>query len=89
MEPNWKNISDVFDNEFQGMTKDPISLQELTNTPERMLNALKAHFTQNDYDFLMSFKRGDPDWSILVVRNYSVHQSICFMKPNPYNHVFK
>jgi len=64
MEPNWKDISDVFDNEFQGMTKDPISLQELTNTPERMLNALKAHFTQNDYDFLISFKHGEPNWSI-------------------------
>ncbi len=64
MKPNWKDISDVFDNEFQGMTKDPISLQELTNTQERMLNALKANFTQNDYEFLMSFKRGDPDWSI-------------------------
>ena len=26
--------------------------------------ALKALFTQQDFDFLMSFKRGTPDWQL-------------------------
>lgn len=64
MEPNLKDISGVFNSEFHEMTKAPISLEELTCIPKKMLDALKFHFTQKDYDFLMSFKRGDPDWSI-------------------------
>lgn len=69
MKPNWKDISSVFNSEFLGMTKKPISLDELTSVPERMLRALKAHFTQVDYDFLMSFKHGEPDWSLAPNQN--------------------
>lgn len=29
-----------------------------------MINALKAQFTPRDYEFLMSFKSGQPDWSL-------------------------
>ena len=29
-----------------------------------MVDALKNHFTQKDYEFLYSFKSGEPDWSL-------------------------
>ena len=64
LEPHWKNNADIFNHEFKGMTKDPISIEELNVIPQKMVLALKAHFTQNDYDFLISFKKGSPDWSI-------------------------
>ena len=31
---------------------------------EKMIHALKIQFTQQDYDFLKSFKEGTPDWSL-------------------------
>ncbi len=46
------------------MTFDAISLEELNAIPKLMVTALKAQFTQRDYDFLMSFKRGEPDWNL-------------------------
>ncbi|EMW9206337.1 nucleotidyl transferase AbiEii/AbiGii toxin family protein [Salmonella enterica subsp. enterica serovar Newport] len=64
LSPRWKDITEPFQNEFSGMTFEEVSLEELREVPERMLSALKAHFTQQDFDFLMSFKRGEPDWNL-------------------------
>jgi len=64
MNPRWKNISSAYENEFAGMVFEGISIKELTVVPAKMLGALKAHFTQKDYDFLYSFKSGRPVWSL-------------------------
>lgn len=64
MNPRWKDISDVYKKEFDGMTFKPISLEELQAVPSLMLQSLKAQFTQSDFDFLYSFKSGEPDWAL-------------------------
>ncbi|ENT6465423.1 nucleotidyl transferase AbiEii/AbiGii toxin family protein [Escherichia coli] len=64
LNPRWKDITEPFQNEFSGMTFEEVSLEELKEVPERMLSTLKTHFTQQDFDFLMSFKRGEPDWNL-------------------------
>lgn len=64
LNPRWKDISQLYVNEFNGMTFDAVSLEELNAIPNLMVTALKAQFTQRDYDFLMSFKSGQPDWSL-------------------------
>jgi hypothetical protein len=46
------------------MTAEPVTLEALTLVPEKMIQGLKDNFNQQDYDFLVSFKKGDPDWSI-------------------------
>ncbi len=64
LSPCWKDITEPFQNEFSGMTFEEVSLEALRGVPETMLSAPKAHFTQQDFDFLMSFKRGEPDWNL-------------------------
>lgn len=64
LDPHWKDISLPYANEFNGMTFDAVSLEELNAIPNLMVTALKAQFTQRDYDFLVSFKSGQPDWSL-------------------------
>jgi len=64
LNPRWKDISELYANEFNGMTFDAVSREALNEIPHLMVTALKAQFTQRDYDFLMSFKRGQPDWSL-------------------------
>lgn len=46
------------------MTFIKVTLDEINQTPRLMMDALKAQFTQQDYDFLKSFKTGQPDWSL-------------------------
>lgn len=64
MNPRWKDIAQVFQREFKGMTFEPVSLEDLTAVPEKMLQELKDNFTPQDYEFLISFKKGEPNWSL-------------------------
>lgn len=59
--PSWKDISELHVNEFSGMTFDRGSLEELNAMSEITIVALRAHITLRDCDFLMSFKRGEPN----------------------------
>ncbi|HCJ4282388.1 TPA: nucleotidyl transferase AbiEii/AbiGii toxin family protein [Legionella pneumophila] len=64
MNPRWKDITQVFEREFKGMTAEPVTVEELTAIPGEMIQGLKDNFTQQDYDFLVSFKKGEPEWSL-------------------------
>jgi len=64
MNPRWKDITQVFHREFKGMTIERVTLEDLTAIPEKMMRGLKENFIQQDYDFLISFKKGTPDWSL-------------------------
>ena len=64
MNPRWKDITNAYHSEFKGMTVQSVSLEELNQTPSLMVQELKKHFTKEDYDFLLSFKKGEPDWSL-------------------------
>lgn len=64
MQPNWKSMSEQFSREFDGMTITKVSLTELESTRQELIEALRAQFTQRDADFLLSFKRGSPDWTL-------------------------
>jgi len=64
LSPRWKDISDTFNKEFHGMTFESIDLSDLQAVPDAIEKSLKKHFTQTDIDFLLSFKSGEPDWSL-------------------------
>lgn len=69
MAPNWQPLNEKFKAEFDGMTFNTVKLDELITVRPSMLTALQAHFTQRDYSFLLSFKRGKPDWSLFDYPN--------------------
>ncbi len=64
MNPNWTDINEIYHHEFLGMTFEPVSLQALEEVREELMTALKTQFTQKDFDFLMSFKSSNPDWTL-------------------------
>lgn len=64
MNPRWKDITQVFHREFKGMTTEVVTLEDLTVIPDKMVRALKDNFTQQDYEFLLSFKKGQPNWPL-------------------------
>jgi predicted nucleotidyltransferase component of viral defense system len=64
MKPRWKDITEIYNNEFLGMTFETVSLDELKTIPEKMISALKSQFTQKDFDFLKSIKEGAPNWDL-------------------------
>jgi len=67
--PRWKDITGIYETEFQGMTFKSVSIEELEAVPEKMMSTLKSHFTQRDFDFLKSVKEGTPNWSLAPNEN--------------------
>ena len=66
LDPNFKPLQPVFDNEFAGMTLDPILEQDLINARHDLLLSLKSFFTAHDAKFLLSVKRNEPDWTLFA-----------------------
>ncbi|SEQ39288.1 Nucleotidyl transferase AbiEii toxin, Type IV TA system [Amphritea atlantica] len=62
--PNWKPLDDAYRTEFSGMTSEPVALDMLSASRAEMMNSLQAQMTEQDKMFLLSFKRGEPDWSL-------------------------
>lgn len=65
--PQRKFISDEFLRGFQGMTAEPVSLDELTRARESLIDIAVGKMPQPHRRFLVSFERGQPDWQLLGV----------------------
>ncbi|MGE4349182.1 MAG: nucleotidyl transferase AbiEii/AbiGii toxin family protein [Candidatus Berkiella sp.] len=65
LRPNLQNIDTIFEREFLGMTSMPIALDALIKTREDLIEQIHATLTQDEKEFLMSFKRGEPNWLLL------------------------
>ena len=47
------------------MTRDEVSLEALEDTRAWLFETLPRSLTQEERDFLINLKTGDPDWSLL------------------------
>jgi Domain of unknown function (DUF1814). len=65
--PNRHDIKAVYAAEFVGMTNEHVPLEQLLDTRERMIATLHALLTDRDREFLLSLKRGSPDWSLCAL----------------------
>ncbi len=65
LDPKLKDIRQTYENELSGMTRDPISLEDLITTREQLTATLRKSLTDADRAFLLSMKAGEPDWSLL------------------------
>ena len=51
------------------MTETPVTLDELIMAREQLIEDVVSNMPQAHKDLLISFKTGDPDWSLLAVPN--------------------
>jgi len=65
LSPRWKKLDGIFQAEFAGMTRDRVTLEQLESTRAALLAAIQEQFTEQDAAFLLSLKRGEPDWALL------------------------
>ncbi len=76
LEPNLINISKIYEEQFVGMTKEPISLQVLEDTREELITTINQKLTPLHKEFLVGFKKGNPNWKLLPFDNISELPSI-------------
>jgi len=65
LEPTRKNIRALYEAEFINMTTMPVSFAELEDVREQLIKIIQTSLTPAERDFLLGFKSGKPDWSLL------------------------
>ena len=65
LNPNLIDLSSIYENEFNGMTRIEISLQELYETREKLIKIINDSLTEDEKNFILSFKEMKPKWELL------------------------
>lgn len=60
--PNRLDQSEAYNKEFVGMTNFNISYEELENIREQLITTIKSILNEQDKQFLISVKKGSPNW---------------------------
>ncbi|MGD9924844.1 MAG: nucleotidyl transferase AbiEii/AbiGii toxin family protein [Hyphomicrobiaceae bacterium] len=63
-----KDIAREFEQNFQGMTTEPVALEELLAARTALVEAIVGNMPDGHRRFLVSFERGEPDWSLLDIK---------------------
>jgi len=59
------DLSLAFENEFVGLTMEPVTLAELQQVRLKLKQDLPAALTPNQRQFLLSLVMGEPDWQLM------------------------
>lgn len=69
LQPNFKDLGSVFQNEFAQMTTQEITLDELLQTRKLLVKTINDTMTNDEKKFLISFKSRKPEWALLGLDN--------------------
>ncbi|MGA3265232.1 MAG: nucleotidyl transferase AbiEii/AbiGii toxin family protein [Verrucomicrobiota bacterium] len=59
------DLKPAFENEFVGLTQDPISLAELQRVRKKLKEDLPARLTDKQRQFLIGLVSGEPEWNLM------------------------
>ena len=67
LEPHLLDQRSAFEKQFQGMTDTAFTYEAFEATRENLINIVNSSLSDKDGSFLLTFKRGDPDWDLFPV----------------------
>ncbi|WP_439558403.1 nucleotidyl transferase AbiEii/AbiGii toxin family protein [Dyadobacter sp.] len=67
--PHHKDITAIYENEFAQMAEADVSLKELEDTRELLVELIHKQMTDQEREFLISFKAQTPQWDLLGLQN--------------------
>jgi hypothetical protein len=65
--PKFKDIEREYEGAFAGMTTEEVNIGELTEARTVLVGTIVGDMSDGHKSFLLGFKKGDPDWSLLSV----------------------
>ena len=65
LDPNRLDQQELYEKEFLDMTSYHVSYETLVASREKLIDVIGQNLTQDDRNFLISFKKGEPNWSLL------------------------
>lgn len=69
LNPHRKDIKDVYENEFVRMSQLEVSVEELEQVREQLIQSINTNMSSEERNFLVSFKAKSPQWELLGVAN--------------------
>jgi hypothetical protein len=63
--PRPQALERIYAADFVGMTRDEVSLDRLLRVRSRLFRELPASLDADERGFLLSIKRGEPEWDLL------------------------
>jgi hypothetical protein len=82
LDPVCKDIREVYGKGFQGMPLIPVSLEELLSARQALIAGIQARIGERERTLLLSFKRLEPDWSLLAIPHVSELPAVCWKLHN-------
>jgi predicted nucleotidyltransferase component of viral defense system len=67
LNPRFTDIASVYQNQFVGMSRLMVPLQELSDVRERIVREVVKALDEDERAFLLSMKSGEPAWDILGI----------------------
>jgi hypothetical protein len=65
--PSLRDVRQEFENNFAGMTVEPVEFDTLLAARERMVLELQKGLTKDERQFLLSLTAAEPEWALLGV----------------------
>ena len=80
--PQRKPLETEFLRGFDGMTRLPVCVEELKAVREELVTAIVGAMPESHRQFLLTFKRGNPDWDVLGVPGASELPAVQWRRHN-------
>lgn len=94
LHPHLLDQRSAFDKQFQGMSDIPFSYEDFETTREKLIETVNSSLSDLDRSFLLSFKRGTPNWDLYPIAGLEDMPAVKWkllniqklMKDNPEKH---
>jgi predicted nucleotidyltransferase component of viral defense system len=67
LNPNIISIDELYHKEFEGMTREEGILEDLIDVQQKLPGLIVSDLTDDEKEFLISFKKGSPKWELLPI----------------------
>lgn len=67
--PHRKDIREIYESEFVKMAETDVPVEELEHTREQLIEVINSQLTEDERNFLLSFKDQNPKWELLGLSN--------------------
>jgi predicted nucleotidyltransferase component of viral defense system len=64
LDPSPKDVTDLYEREFVGMTNEEIAIEKLYEARDGLLYRIHELLDEKDKEFLLSMKSGEPNWNL-------------------------
>ncbi|MCH8495680.1 MAG: nucleotidyl transferase AbiEii/AbiGii toxin family protein [Balneolales bacterium] len=70
LDPQLKDdLVETYQESFEGMAFDPVPLDDMVETWKTVVQKLNHDFTEDEREFILSFKRKSPDWDLFPIKD--------------------